>query len=926
MPEWDGEIRKRLAGLSLTGPREAELIDEVSAHLDDLYRDGLARGLAAEESRRVALESLDEDDWQRGMRPLRQSRMPEPIALGTEASGPRRLLAGLWRDLRYGARTLRSNPGFTAAAVLTLALGIGANTAIFSLVSAVLLRSLPVREPERLVQVTWDRGGVLSYPEYAELRDGSRTFEGRLAAWGGIVASLNAAGQTELVVGVIATGNFFEVLGVRAALGRLLSPSDDVTPGAHPVAVISHRLWQGRFNGEAGVVGRDVLLNGHRFTIVGVTPEGFNGAQLGALRDLYVPMMMQAVMRPPRAGYSGEMDPDLLRRRTNRWLFGLGRLEAGTTPEQAAAALSVLSATVGPPPPAGARPRTAVAVPVNTGDGQVRARLSAVAALLMSVVGAVLLLACANVANLMLSRAAARRREIAVRLALGASRRQLVAQLLTESVLVSLLGGAAGLALAFAVVSAFRALPPPPGALPLALELTIDLRVLAFTLVLATLSGVAFGLAPAVASSRLDLVPVLKDESFVPDTRARRFNLRRALVVAQVALSLVLLVTAGLFLRNLREVQRVRPGFDVERLVSAQLPVNLLRYTSEQGRAFYRTVTERVEAIPGVQAATVARVPVLGGSGRITSTHLEGRPSDAERVRSEGGGPAPISRDVASGNVVGPRYFQTLGIPMRLGRDFETRDTPEAPKVAIANEAFVRVQFPDAERGTALGRRISIDGPEGPWREIVGVVGDSKYGSLTEEPTPIVYVPLSQNHETGMVLYVRTSAPPGTVLPAVRAAVQSVEPNLPLPDLHTVAETVATSLYVPRMGAILLGVFAVVAVLLAAIGVYGVTSFAVAQRTREIGVRMALGAAKDDILALVVKQGMGLVAVGMAAGLLLAFAAGRSLASFLYGIRGTDPATFLAVPLVLAAVALVACLVPARRAMRLDPLAALRHR
>jgi predicted permease len=924
MPEWDGEIRKRLAGLSLTGPREVELMEEVSAHLDDLYREGVARGLAPEESRRLALESLDQDEWQRGMRPLRQSQRPEPMALGAEASGRRRLLAGLTRDLRYGVRTLRNNPGFTVAAVLTLALGIGANTAIFSLVSATLLRSIPVREPERLVQVTWDRGGVLAYPEYAELRDGSPMFEGRLAAWGGITASLNAAGQAELVVGIIATGNYFGVLGVQPEIGRLLSPSDDVTPGAHPVAVISYRLWRGRFNGDPGIVGRDVLLNGHRFTIVGVTREGFNGAQLGAVRDLYVPIMMQAVMRPPRAGYSGEMDPDLLRRRTNRWLYGLGRLEAGTTPEQASARLTVLSATVGPPPPAGARPRIAVAVPINTGE--VRERLTAVAALLMSVVGAVLLLACANVANLMLSRAAARRREIAVRLALGASRRQLVAQLLTESVLLSLLGGAAGLALAFAVVTAFRTLPPPPGALPLALELAIDFRVLAFTLALATLSGIAFGLAPALASSRLDLVPVLKDESFVPDARARRYNLRRLLVVMQVALSLVLLVVAGLFLRNLREVQRVAPGFDVERLVSAQLPVNLLRYTTEQGRTFYRTVTERVEAIPGVEAATVARVPVLGGSGRTTSTHLEGRPSTAESVRNEGSGGPPISRDVASGNVVGPRYFQTLGIPLLLGRDFEARDTPEAPKIAVVNDAFVRVQFPDAERQIAIGRRISIDGPEGPWREIVGVVGDSKYASLTEETAPVVYVPLSQNHETGMVLYVRTSARPAVVLPAVRAAVQSVEPNLPLPDLHTVAETVATSLYVPRMGAILLGVFAVVAVLLAAIGVYGVTSFAVAQRTREIGVRIALGAQRDDILSLVLKQGMGLVTVGIAAGLLLAFAAGRSLASFLYGIRGTDPGTFVAVPLILAAVALVACLVPARRAMRLDPLAALRQR
>jgi putative ABC transport system permease protein len=327
-----------------------------------------------------------------------------------------------------------------------------------------------------------------------------------------------------------------------------------------------------------------------------------------------------------------------------------------------------------------------------------------------------------------------------------------------------------------------------------------------------------------------------------------------------------------------------------------------------------------------VQAATLARVPLLGGAGRVGSVHVEGRASTVETMRSEGGSAPPRSRDIVSENVIGPRYFETLGIPLLRGRDFDARDVPEAAKVVIANDAFVRLQFPEAEPGTAVGRRVSLDGPEGPWREIVGVVGDSKYGSLTEEAPPVLYVPLSQNHETGVVLYVRTAASPSAALPAVRAAVQSVEPNLPLTDLHTVAETIATSLFVPRMGAILLGVFAGLAVLLAAVGVYGVTSFQVAQRTREIGLRMALGAERRDIVGIVLRDGLRLVAAGLAAGIALAFAAGRSLATLLYGISGTDTATFVAVPVALGVVALLACLLPARRAMRMDPLVALRQR
>jgi putative ABC transport system permease protein len=354
--------------------------------------------------------------------------------------------------------------------------------------------------------------------------------------------------------------------------------------------------------------------------------------------------------------------------------------------------------------------------------------------------------------------------------------------------------------------------------------------------------------------------------------------------------------------------------------------VNLLRYTKAQGRAFYRTVVERVEAIPGVESAALARIAVLAGAGRVSSLHVEGRAGSTDQFRSEGGGVRARGRDVVNANVISPRYFRTLGLPVFVGRDFDDRDAPEAPLVAAVNEAFVRLHFPDRRRDDVLGARVSAEGPQGPWRQIVAVVGDSKYSTLTEEPTPVLYLPLSQNHETGMVLYVRTSANPASLVTAIRAVVQSVEPNLPLPDLRTVAETIASSLYLSRMGALLIGAFAGLAVLLAAIGVYSVTSFRVAQRTREIGVRMALGARWNDVVALVLKQGLRLVAAGVALGLLLAVAAARSLESFLYGVSGTDATTFAVVPMLLGTVALAACLLPARRAIKMDPLVALRHR
>jgi predicted permease len=917
--DWKPHLRSRLASLRLSPAREAEIIDELSQHLDERYDELRRGGAAADEAYRLAIEELrDADTLARHMRPLRQAHVPLPIHPGTPG---RALIGDLSQDLRYAFRMLLKQPGFTAAVVLTLALGIGANTAVFSLVNATLFQRLPVPNRESLVYVYRGASGVFSYPGYVWLRDGNHVLDG-LAAWGGITASLNSGDSAELVGGLIVTGNFFDILGVRAEHGRLISTADDVKPGGHPVAVISHDFWQTRFAGAPDIVGREVRLNGHPFTIIGIAPRGFPGPQLGSVRNLYVPMMMQAIMRPPRAGYSGEMNPDLLNHRTNSWLFGVGRLKPGATVEQARAELDVLANTYAQTLPSNGGPpvrHTANVVPIDAGNAGDRQRMMSVALLLGGVVGTVLLIGCANIANLLLSRAASRRRELAVRLAIGASRTRIVRQLLAESLLLSLIGGAAGVGLASILVRVFKAAAPPAGALP-AFDFVVDQRALWFSLGLSVVTGIVFGLVPALKASKPNVVPALRDATDT-ENRGRRFGLKRSLVVAEVALALSLLIAAGLFVRSLQSAQHIDPGFDPAKLVSASLNVNLLRYTTVQGREFYRQVVERVERLPGVESATLARVAVLSGGSRVASLHVEGRGDSHDLMRSEGGS---VTRDprAANVNIVGPRFFKTLGIPLVIGRDFTDQDAPDRPLVTIVNSTLATMHFGGE---SPVGKRVSFDGPSGPWREIVGVARDSKYGALAEDALAVAYLPLSQNHETGMVLYARTAVPPETLIAAVRREIQSVEPNLPVPNLQTVTDTIGTSLYGPRLGAWLLSGFGVVGVLLATVGIYGVLSFSTARRTREIGIRLALGATTRNVFALIVRDGMLLVFVGIAIGIALSLLMARSLATFLYGVAPSDVTTFMVTTVLFIGVALAACAIPARRAMRVQPISALRQ-
>ncbi|HEX8283356.1 MAG TPA: ABC transporter permease [Pyrinomonadaceae bacterium] len=813
------------------------------------------------------------------------------------------------QDVRYGLRMLARSPGFTAVAVVSLALGVGVNTAVFSLFNAVLIRPVAVvAEQSRLV---WLRAPS-SYPDYQDYREQARGFDGMAAATGTREFSLTREGGPELVRGEFVTANYFGVLGVGAQAGRTFTEEEGRAPAT--VVVISHSLWRTRFGADPSIVGGQIILNGLGFTVVGVAPERFVGTEVALNRELWVPLSTEPLLNPPQAKREVDADEkDILRRRNSHWLAVFARLKGGVTREQAAAELSGIARRVAEANGARVTPETLRSVQLLEMSGGMdpadREEALPIAGIVMGLVGLVLLIACANIGGLLLARAASRRRETAVRQALGAGPARLARQWLTESVLLGLVGGAAGLLLS---MWANDLLVSYTSGTPLAsLDLGLDYRVLVFTLVVSVGAGVVFGLAPALQASRLDIVTALKTEDALARAGSRRSRLRAAFVAAQVTLSVVLLVCAGLFIRSLQRAHTIDPGFRVERALTVPVDLGLLRYEAEAGRNFYRELLTRVEAQPGVERASLARFTQLGNSFAQGQVFAEGRDAGAGGEGTSTGF-----------NVVGPRYFETMGTQLVRGRDFTDADRAGAPGVGVVNETLAALLWPGED---ALGKRVSFEGPKGPFVEVVGVARDGKYRSLGDRSRPYFYRPLMQTYEPRVTLVVRTKGEPAALAGTVREQLRALEPNLPVADVRTLAEQFDLSLLPARIAAYALGGFGLLALALAAIGIYGVVSFAVAQRTREIGVRMALGAGRGDVLRLVMGEGLSVVGLGLAAGLLLAFAATRVLGGFLYGVGATDPVTFAGVPVLLGAIAVAAGYLPARRATKVDPMVALRY-
>jgi predicted permease len=827
----------------------------------------------------------------------------------------------LAQDLRYAARTFRKSPVFVVVAILSLALGIGANTAIFTLVDQVLLRLLPVKNPEQLV-LLWGRGPhygsnngrhKLSYPMYEDFRDHNQVFSGVFCTWDNQF-SVAADGRTERVDGELVSGTFFQVLGVQAALGRVFTPDDDKSRGGEPYAVISHRYWLSRFAGNRDVIGRKIIVNGYPLTIVGVSQAGFDGTDPGTSPAIRVPVMMKAEMDPVGAGFSYNFTS-----RRGRWVNVYGRMKPGVTVQQVKAQLQpyfhqMLEMEVrekelsGTPAEVRAAFLTMWMEPIEAGkgDSNLRRQFSSALLVLMAIVGLVLLIACANVANLLIARATARQKEIAVRLALGASRGRIVGQLLVESLLLAGAGGIAGLILAVWMDQALLAFLPK-GDSPLTLSTVPDWRILAFTLAVSLLTGVIFGLIPALQATRPQLARTLKDQvgSIAGGTAVA---LRKTLVAAQVMLSLLLLIGAGLFVRSLKNLKSVDPGFHTSNLIEFSVDPTRNAYKPERSLDFYRQLRENLDAIPGVESSAFCVIPVLAGNEWDNSMEVEGyqhKPTET---------PDPHMQFAT------PDFFKTMQIPLLNGRDFRMTDARGAPKVAIVNEQFARRYFP---RGDAVGRHIS-QGPKLD-TEIIAVVRNTKYESMRDEIPEEVYLPIQQvNFVIGVMAYVRTSRQPEQAFSSVRQTVNQLDPNLPVSDMKTLEAQQEESLITERLVATLSSAFGVLATLLAAIGLYGVMAYMVAQRTREIGVRMALGAASSDVVWLVMKEVLLLAGIGIAVGLPAAYGLTRFAKSQLYGIQPNDVFTVAIATAAIAIVAIGSGYIPARRATLVDPMRALR--
>jgi predicted permease len=818
------------------------------------------------------------------------------------------------QDLRGGLRMLKKSPGFTFVAVLSLALGIGANTAIFTIINAVFLHPLPVEEPSHLAEMfTRDTLTVdtnvnfqltpTSLPNYEDYRDQNTVFSGLAAVT--FALPLNWGGQAEpqQLNAALVSGNFFDVLGVKPYRGRTFIADGDKKLGGNPEVVLSYSLWARRFGSDDKFIGQTITLNGTPYTVVGVTPPGFKGiVSLGRPDLLWIPITMRDYV------LTGQLKA-LENHRRFRWISIVGRLKPQVDVSQAHAAMKTIAAGLEKEYPRDNKGRTVEVFPLNQsalGINQ-RKQFSLAGGVLMSVVGLVLLIACVNLANLLLAQAAKREKELSIRAAMGAGRFRLVRQLLTESTVLSLLGGVAGLLVAYwgrNVLWSFR----PPFLLDGSIDLSFDTRVLGFTLVISLLTGLVFGIIPAIKASGTDINEVLKTGGRGGALGWTHNRLRGLLVISEIALALVALVGSGLFLRSMQNAQQYNPGFEPQNLLQMNFDLGALRYDENHGQQFFRDLIERAKTVPGVVSASVSSNGIFGG-GLLGTTFREGEQTD------------PNNRGILINfDDVTPGHFEAMRIPFLSGRDFTDFDRENTTPVAVVNEAMAKMMWPGQE---PLGKRFFIVVDPKPY-QVVGVVGTAVIGQIGEEPQPIAYFPMRQQYSPASSLVVRTSSNPEPLIGAVRSQVQPIDKNLAFTNGQTVQQILGQGLWAARMGAALLGLFGALALILASIGIYGVLAYSVAQRTSEIGLRMALGAQPRQVLGLVLRQGMLLALIGASVGIVVALPVARMAASLLYGVSATDPLTYASITLLLMAIALLACYLPAYRATRIDPLVALR--
>jgi predicted permease len=830
---------------------------------------------------------------------------------GNESGSGRKYLEHLIEDARYGVRMMRKMPGFTAVAALTLALGIGANTAIFTIVNTFLLNPLPVEKISELTALnttqakkTAQSGDLqaLSYLNLKEFQARTRAFRSLAGHSSPMAITMTDTREPHRVFAEIVTANYFETLGIRPLLGRFFLPTEDTTPSAAPVAVLGYAAWQGRFGGTADILGRTVRLNNTPFTIIGVGPKGFKGVYAIFGPDLWVPSMMAAQILPAK-------EQNALSDRAIPVFTGIGRLNAGVTLTQAEAEMKIIGAALQDEFPDATLGQSAVLRPLTEAAfGPERQPLVLGGAMLMAIVGFVLLIACSNVANLLLARASTRRQEIAVRMALGAGRSRLIRQLLTESVLLGLLGGVLGFFFGYEGSRVLWSLRPAEYALNLA-DLRMNANVLVFAFVVAILTGLIFGIVPALRSSRISVSEVLKEETRTAGRSRGRLTLANALLAGQVTVSLVLLVVAALFLRSIEREYTIDPGFQTKNLALFMLYPGQTGYDRARTEQLYKQGLERIASVPGVASVTWASNLPLWGR-KETGIVIAGQ---EQRKKSEA-----ISSVV---DTVDLNYFSTLGIPFVEGRDFTPEDRDISTPGVIINDTMAAKYWPNQD---ALGKRLQI--PRGKdFLQVVGIVKTTNYQSLGEPPQACIYIPLRQNYADSMILYIRTERDPSTAIAAVTNEIHNMDPGLPVEDIRTGTRVIDQALWWSKIGVGLLGVFGALALSLASVGLYGVMAYSVNQRRREIGVRMALGAGQSNVTAFVLRQGMAVVFSGVALGIVLSFLLGRALSRFLYGVGGSDLVSIGGAALVLLGVAFVACYLPARSASRVDPLVALRE-